>query len=166
MFAKRRAIQYSLIALSVLVLAALACSIDTGSSGTGGGSVSAPSSCDDPAQPLAGNTPTSAQLKATTDPYPANCNYYCAEIPSEKANIKISLTKLTEDLDLYVGFGSIKVLQGTDLTQGENYTWKSNEFGLADETVTIDKPEAGTYYIEICSYESKASDYQIEISVP
>ena len=165
MLIKHSAAKVGIIALSVLALAALACSIG-GDGSTGGGSVSAPSSCDDPAQPIAGNSPTSAQLAATTDPYPANCNYYCTEVPSGKSSLDIALRNLTEDLDLYVGFGSIAVLQGSDLTQGENYTWKSNEFGTADENVTVDSPEAGTYYIEICSYEGKASDYQIEVSVP
>lgn len=123
----------------------------------------APASCDAPAAPMALGASVQAQLQATRQPYPANATYYCFAAPAGVQSITISLTGLAADLDLYVGYGSIRTVQGVDLSRGDTYQWKSNAFGSVDEMVTISAPQPGIYYIEIASYEGQASPFTLSV---
>jgi hypothetical protein len=122
-----------------------------------------PTGCDAPAEPVALNTVHSLQMHSTTAGYPANCLYYCVEIPGG-SDLDISISGFNIDLDLYVGFGSIASVQGEEPVWGESYDWLSNEFGTVDEHVSVPSPRAGVYYIEVCSYEGEASSFRLEAS--
>ena len=68
------------------------------------------------------------------------------------------------DLDIYVAWNDYEGITGSAPVYGESYTWKSNAYGSADESITVDSPEAGPYYIEVCSYTGEASPYELETS--
>jgi hypothetical protein len=123
----------------------------------------APSGCDRPATPVATGEEIRGEIQATTAPYPANARYYCFTLPANVSEATVSLSGLTADLDLYVGRGSIDTVQGVDITAGETYQWKSNDFGAGNETVVISRPEPGTYYAEIVSYEGRQSPYVFSV---
>jgi hypothetical protein len=126
-------------------------------------SAPAPAACDPPAVGIAVGAPVQSQLQATSRPYPANATYYCFAAPAGAQSLTISLTGLAADLDLYVGHGSITTVQGVDLSRGDTYQWKSNDFGSGDEHVTINQPQPGIYYIEIASYEGQASPFTLSV---
>ena len=118
--------------------------------------------CDTPAVDIAIGANVSGTLEAAAS-YPDNATYYCVRVAEGTSRVTLTLSGLANDLDLYVGQGSIQSVQGVDLEAGETYQWKSNEFGTVDETVTIDNPQAGIYYAEIVSYEGKQSPYQFAV---
>ena len=120
--------------------------------------------CDPPAEQIGLGQPVSSQLEPTGQPYPANATYYCVAFPGGIGRVTIDLTEIIADLDLYVGSGSIESVQGVDISQGDNYEWKSNDFGTGDERVVINDPEPGVYYIEIVSYEHLSSPFVLTIS--
>ncbi len=123
----------------------------------------APASCDNPAQPIALGSTTQSQLAATRNPYPANATYYCVDVPGGTRNVTIQLSGLSADLDLYVGHGAISTVQGVDISQGQNYQWKSNAYQNVDETVEIANPQAGIYYIEVVSFEGNGSNFTLNV---
>lgn len=118
--------------------------------------------CDTPAVDLAVGASVSGTLHAAAS-YPANATYYCVRVAEGTPRITLTLSGLTNDLDLYIGHGSIQSVQGIDLQAGETYEWKSNAFGTDNEQITIDNPQAGVYYAEIVSYEGKESNYQFAV---
>ena len=118
--------------------------------------------CDAPAVDAAIGANVSGTLEAAAS-YPDNATYYCVRVAEGTPRLTITLSGLSNDLDLYVGQGSIQSVQGVDLEAGETYQWKSNEFGTVDERVVIENPQAGIYYAEIVSYEGKQSPYQFSV---
>lgn len=121
----------------------------------------APASCEAPAQPAALGATVESELRATTAPYPANATYYCVSVPDGAQSLTLELGGLSADLDLYVAHGTIRTLQGADISGGENFQWKSNAFGNGDERVVIDAPQPGIYYVEIVSYEGNGSRFRL-----
>lgn len=115
--------------------------------------------CDSPAVEIQLGQDVRSAIQATTRPYPATATYYCVVVPAGTRRVTMTLGGMTTDLDLYVGHGSIRTVQGVDLSAGQNYQWKSNDFGTGDERVVIERPQAGTYYIEIASYEGAGSNF-------
>jgi hypothetical protein len=97
-------------------------------------------------------------------PYPGNATYYCVAVPQGVDRLTIDLGGFFVDLDLFVGFGSMESVQGVDLSLGETYEWKSNDFGTVDEVVVINGPQPGVYYIEIASYEGEPSVFTLSVS--
>ena len=122
-----------------------------------------PSNCDSPATPIATNTMHSLQMHSTTQGYPANCLYYCFQIPGGN-NLDIEMSNFNTDLDIYVGFDSIEAVDGVVPEWGQSYDWMSNAFGTTDEEVSIPSPQAGVYYIEVCSYEGESTPFSLEIN--
>ena len=169
---KRIGLGYLILALTVLALASLACSTadipfgdltgdDTGSATSAHGV--APASCDSPAVALGPDQVNTLHIDETAEDYPANCNYYCTEVQSGASSLTVDVRNFTEDLDLFVGLGSITSVLGVD---PEDNPWKSNEYGTDPESVKISAPDAGIYYIEICSFDGTATDYDVKITVP
>jgi hypothetical protein len=153
-------------ALIPLMLTLAACSPPAGSTSGAPAANSAASSsplaanCDAPAVPLALGSSVSGNIPAAAN-YPANARYYCINVGQGVQSLTIDLTGMSVDLDLYVGSGNIASVQGIDISAGENYEWKSNEFGTVDEHVTIANPQPGIYYAEIVSFQGQASDYTL-----
>jgi hypothetical protein len=145
-------------------LALAACNQPAGSGAPAGDAPQAadagPVSCDQPAVQVAIGAQANGEITATTQPYPANADYFCVNVGPGVQRLTLELSGMTVDLDLYVGHGSIDSVQGINLEQGETYEWKSNAFGTETERVVIDQPQPGVYYAEIISYNSEQSAYQ------
>ena len=120
--------------------------------------------CDTPAVQIGLGQSVDSELQPTGEPYPGNATYYCVAVPGGIDRVTIDLTGFFVDLDLYVGFGSIESVQGVDISRGETYEWKSNDFGTVDERVVISGPEPGVYYIEIASYDNESSPFMLTVS--
>lgn len=122
-----------------------------------------PESCDAPAVGMAIGTDVNAEIQASSAPYPANARYYCILVSQGTPQLTLELSGMTTDLDLYVGHGSIRSVQGVDITAGQTYEWKSNEFGTVDERVVISNPQPGIYYAEIVSYQAQHSPFRFSV---
>lgn len=131
----------------------------------GGGIVqaAAPASCDSPAAPIAVGASVNGEITSTTQPYPANARYFCFMAPEGAGSVTITLSGMSTDLDLYVGSNTIQSVQGIDISAGQNYEWKSNDFGTGDEQIVINQPRAGVYYAEIISYEGAPSAFTFQV---
>lgn len=156
------------ITLAALALLVAACGGDGGTTTTigelttttGAATTTQPSTpvaCDEPAEPATIGSPVSATIAPSTG-YPDNARYYCFEV-SASGDITVTVTDLTADGDLYVGFGSIGSVQGAD--QGE---WRSDQFGTADESVTIPGAAVGTYYVEVVDFEGQGLDFTLTVT--
>lgn len=140
----------------VLVLGTVACGGDGGGDGdTSGGGASAPS-CESPARGIVAGNNYREHVNAATS-YPENCLFYCLRVPAGSSRLTVQISGFDVDLDLYVGQGGIDSVMGEDAAD-----WVSNDFGDEDEEIQVSSPEAGTYYIQVCSYEGEASDFQLE----
>ena len=117
--------------------------------------------CDQSSTRIEVNTLSHLEMRATSSPYPANCLYYCLWVPETGGSLEIAIADFVADLDLFVGFGDLTSLAGIDPTPGVSYDWKSNQYGTRDEAVTIPAPEAGVYYIEVCSYEGDPTPFDL-----
>jgi len=80
---------------------------------------------------------------------------YSIEVGSNATELRVTVSDLTEDADLYV-------LQG-DLPETDSFDCQSIEAGTADEECIIDNPGSGTWYIGIFGFE--ASDYTVKASI-
>ncbi len=116
--------------------------------------------CDVRATPIEPGRTYQQHLEATNRPYPANCQYYCLSLTEPKARLEIAVSDFSTDLDLFVAFGDFETVIG-EVPREEPGAWKSNQYGLGDEQVTIRDPAAGQYYIEVCSFERDASYYKL-----
>ena len=102
----------------------------------------------------------SGSITSTTEPYPANCTYYCLWMPGGASSLDIGISGFEVDLDLYVGYGDISLVLGAE--PGDS-GWLSNSYGTGDELVSIPNPGSdGAYYIEVCSYDGQGSNFQIQ----
>jgi hypothetical protein len=75
---------------------------------------------------------------------------YQVEVSGDIGTLIIELTGLSDDLNVGVGYGDIETVQ---YNTGEY--WSSSEFETGDESVVIDDPAAGTYFIKIGPGTSK-----------
>ncbi|MCR6643777.1 MAG: PPC domain-containing protein [Terricaulis sp.] len=125
----------------------------------GGGQVATPAAltCEAPANPIMIGAMTHGEITAAQS-YPENARYYCFSIPQGVQSATVTLSGMTADLDLYVGSGSITSVQGN-----EAYEWMSNVSGTGDDTITINQPVAGVYYVEVVSYEGLASRFSLVV---
>jgi len=121
--------------------------------------------CDARSTRILADTSYSLRMEATSDPYPANCLYYCMWLPDGGQALEVALSGAVVDLDLFIGYGSMDALAGVDVVEGQTYTWKSNQPVTGDEAVHIESPAAGVYYLEVCSYEGEATDFRLESSL-
>ena len=77
--------------------------------------------------------------------------HFCVEIPGDVSNLTVTLTGMTADLGVYVGYPDLE-------TVTDGYAkWFSDERGTDDKLVVIDPELAdylapGSYYIEVSSY--------------
>jgi hypothetical protein len=117
--------------------------------------------CDPRAEPIELNTSIPLDMHQATGGYPANCQYWCACVPAGGSGLDIGITDFNVDLDIYVAWNDFEGITGQSLVYGDTYTWMSNAFGTSDEWVSIDSPQEGPYYIEVCSYEGTASPYTL-----
>ncbi len=67
---------------------------------------------------------------------------HVVEVPAGVETLTISLSGLSDDLSLVAGFGDIEAVRS-------GFDWMSAASGTADETIVIDQPEPGTYFIKI-----------------
>lgn len=118
--------------------------------------------CESPATAIAIGATVNADITAA-DAYPANARYYCFEAPAGSGAINISVSGMTSDLDLFVGSNGIASVQGVQLEQGQTYEWMSNLQGTATDSVQINAPRAGIYYVEIVSFTGAASPYTLTV---
>jgi len=158
----------SLFAASVIALALAACSppanVNPNAQQQAGAQVAAaaPASCETPAQPVALGATVNTNIPAARS-YPENARYFCFEAPAGVSSITITLSGMSADLDLFVGSNGIQSVQGVDLQQGQTYEWMSNAQGTATDSVTINNPRAGVYYVEVVSFMGEASPYTLAI---
>jgi heat shock protein HslJ len=77
--------------------------------------------------------------------------HFCVEIPGDVSTLTVTLTGITADLGVYVGYPDLETVQN-------GYAdWFSDEIGTDDELVVIgpdlaDYLAPGSYYIEVSSY--------------
>jgi hypothetical protein len=96
----------------------------------------------------------------STGRYPGNCLYYCVGVPSGTDNLEIGVTDFTIDLNLYIGRGSIDVLNDVDVDEGSD--WYSHHAGDGrDEEVSITNPLGDVYYIEVCSFDGRSDTFTL-----
>ena len=148
---------------ALAVFALLACNGPSPNQQTAASSAPANVACESPAQAIAIGAEVSGEITATAEPYPANARYYCFAVGEGAPSVTLRLSGLTADLDLYVGSVSLRSVQGVDISRGQTYQWKSNDFGAGDEQVVIQSPAAGVYYAEIVSYEGAGSPYTFSV---
>jgi len=117
--------------------------------------------CDPRAEQIDINTSVPLEMHRATGGYPANCQYWCACIPSGGSSLGFGISDFVVDLDLYVAWNDYEGITGQTLVYGETYTWLSNDYGTGDEAVSISNPNEGPYYIEVCSYEGEPSPYSL-----
>jgi hypothetical protein len=85
---------------------------------------------------------------------------YQVEVSGDIGTLIIELTGLSDDLNVGVGYGDIETVQ---YNTGEY--WSSSEFETGDESVVIDDPAAGTYFIKIGPGTSKnISPYTLTVT--
>ncbi|MEW6568288.1 MAG: PPC domain-containing protein [Chloroflexota bacterium] len=120
-----------------------------------------PGGCDTRATLIEADRTYQQQIEATSRPYPANCQYFCLSVPEAGKRLEIGIADFTTDLDLFVGYGEFEAVIGEVPSEDPGRTWKSNQYGLEDEQVTIADAAAGQYYIEVCSFERDASFYEL-----
>jgi hypothetical protein len=119
--------------------------------------------CDPRATPIDTNTVLAMEMHRATGSYPANCQYWCGCVPPGMTDLDIGITDFNVDLDIYVAWNDYEGVTGAEPIYGESYTWMSNAYGTGDEWVNINNPEAGPYYIEVCSYEGDPSPYNLAV---
>ncbi len=154
----------SLAAAALLLLGQLACSATRAGltpTPTSEAVVAATSGCDARATPIEPGRTYQLQIEATSRPYPANCQYYCLSLSEAKSRLEITLADFSTDLDLFVALGDFEAVLGEVPRDEPGRAWKSNQYGLGEEQVTISDPVAGSYYIEVCSFERDASYYNL-----
>jgi len=122
--------------------------------------------CDLQATPIASNRVHVTKMDATAELYPANCQYFCAAVPEDATNVTFGISRFSQDLDLYVGLDTISSVEGLTLIGEPTYLWKSNRPGSSPESITLIGPRAGLYYLEVCSYDNRATDFQIQVTIP
>ena len=69
---------------------------------------------------------------------------FTVEVPAGATSLTIELTGMTAPLNLFVGYADAETVQ---FHTGD--FWRSFEDGTADELVTIENPQPGTYYINV-----------------
>ncbi len=81
--------------------------------------------------------------------------FYCMVVPEGLSGFTVTLTGLTANADLYMGYGSLETVKGGGF-EGTEF-WYSDEEGIVDDVIVVD-PTApilrgvarpGAYYIEV-----------------
>jgi hypothetical protein len=88
--------------------------------------------------------------------YPGGTILYAVQVPSG-SSLTIGIADFTIDLDIYVDT-DLSILDANDVGQ-----WKSDAYGLGDESVAIRNP-SGLYYIQVKTYNfdpSLSTDFAI-----
>ena len=80
---------------------------------------------------------------------------YSIHVPSGTSSLTVVLDNLQADFDLYVGYGSL------DSIQGEDYDWRSNNEGTVADSITVNNPQAGCYYIQITDYNNEGGSFSL-----
>ncbi len=102
----------------------------------------------------------SLEMPSSTGYYPSNCVYYCMGVPSNLGTVRIGVTDFSVDLNLYIGRGSINVLNDVDIEEGSDWYSHTSEDGT-DESVSISGPTPDVYYIEVCSYDGRGDFFTL-----
>ena len=94
--------------------------------------------------------------------YPENCRVYCLSVPGGGSPMGLAIwlswrQGTTTDLDLYVD-RDLSALRSAD-SFGQWYSRGAG--GRGAETVYIDSPEGGPYYIQVCNYDGSESWYTL-----
>lgn len=90
-----------------------------------------------PPTPMSLGAPVSSEV-------PGFDQCFTVEVPAGATSLTIELTGMTAPLNLFVGYGDAETVQ---FHTGD--FWQSFEDGTADELVTIENPQAGTYYVNV-----------------
>lgn len=149
-------------ALNALALGTLACVCSslgdlTRFDGTGSG---APAQA--PATAIQPNQSYNQTMLENYEEYPGGCQYYSLPVSAGYSQLDIQMTGMSTDLDLYVQYEDPNF---SSEAESDSDSWYSRESDSADEQVSISSPQAGTYYIEICSFEGEASPYTLSTTL-
>jgi len=103
--------------------------------------------CDDP-PPAAVALASTVSGEIVDPPRPVDyARCFAVDVPSGVGELVFELTGLTDALNLAVGYGSVSAVQ----TPGVAPYWRSGESETNDEIITVEAPEAGTYYVVVSS---------------
>jgi hypothetical protein len=69
---------------------------------------------------------------------------FTVEVPAGVAKLTVALTGLQDQLNLSVGYADPETI-----LYNTGAFWASREDGLADESIVIENPEPGMYYINV-----------------
>ena len=120
--------------------------------------------CEGSVDEIALGATVSSEIVASDDPPQ---KYFCVEIPTGVDNFAVSVTGLTANLDLFVGYPDLETLQ-----QGGIGLKLSTAPDTEDEEVTVDiDPDLiwspGSYYIEVSAPNSlDSSTFSLTVSTP
>lgn len=151
----------SLFTASLIALALGACTPPASDTTQQAASMALPT-CEAPAAAVAMGGTMNGNITAAQS-YPENARYYCFQVAQGAGSVTVTLSGLQADLDLFIGSNGIASVQGQALEQGQTYEWMSRNEGTADDSVTINSPAAGVYYVEIVSYQGEASNYTLAV---
>ncbi len=132
---------------TVPTTAAPATTSTAGSSTTG---AAATEPCDPSITKIEVDQPFEGMVTGSNQPSEDLKQYFCVELPSGLAEATFTLTGMTANLDLYVGYPDLETVRHG----GFSLRWSTNE-GTADETVSAPHfgtegiIQAGSWYIEV-----------------
>ena len=118
------------------------------------GCTTSSSSCDSAASQLTDGSQISDSISANLF-----SKLYSVYVPSGTSSLTVVLDNLQADFDLYIGYGSIESLQG------EDYDWRSNNYGTSSESITVSNPQEGCYYIQITDYSNVGGSFSLVANV-
>lgn len=104
--------------------------------------------CDDPeATEISLSAPEEGQVDA------GESLYFCVEVPGGVPSLTVTLTDMTDDLTVFVGYPDLETVKS-----GGTTFWYSEEEGTTDEVLVIepgldDHLWVGPYYIEVSAFE-------------
>lgn len=143
----------ALLLITLLLLAAVL--ILSGCTETNGGSTTTVAvNCDSMTTKLYDDSQISDNINV--DSY---SKFYSIYVPSGTSSLTVVLDNLQADFDLYIGFDSL------DNLQGENYDWRSNNEGTSADSITVNNPQAGCYYIQITDYYNEGGSFSLVANV-
>jgi hypothetical protein len=100
------------------------------------------------------------QMPASAGYYPSNCLYYCVGVPDSLGALDIGIENFSIDLNLYIGRGSIDVLNDSDVVDGSDW-YSHHTVDAQAESVSIPAPIGDVYYIEVCSYDGRPGAFTL-----
>jgi len=114
--------------------------------------------CDPTITQITADEPYEGMVTGVDQPTDDRRGYFCVELPAGLAEATFTLTGMTANLDLYVGYPDMDTLQNGGLA----LRWSTND-GTADESVSAPHfgsegiIRAGSWYIEVSAADFRDS---------